>query len=548
MEKEYINKKRYEKKLSNRTEARSTIAVRTKLKKPAKTIINSNNSNTTGSSKNNKYKPTKIYNKKRRYKVLRISIYLFILCVLIICFRLILKNKYSSFLPNIFKSEKENTQVINIADYGLADLSNTKSNNIILSDLEQYIYPMLLKIDSEYNIKYEVLNSVEKISNSEYLLNIDPTYNINAGIIKEAIEENMLKDTKYSFKTKNIDSITIENAVIIRIKLKQNDPLFVYNLNLPIYSSNVTISKKYNIDGSNTNLLTLNRIDSNNVTLPKQITLKNSVDLSSAVDMYKAENIDVFFSSYLNATNLLGKYEYNIKSINSGDSVFLLGNPNSNLFNKIEVRKAIAYGINKSQIISEAANKNGISIDIPYIYNNQKYKYDIYAAENALLSSGYKKNNGVYEKYESGNRIYLELNLLVNKDSTEKNTVANIIKNNLQDIGIKLNINSISQAEINQKIQDGTYDLVLADISLNENPDISKLYNHIKVNESIKKKIQNLDNSTSSDTNKELKLLISTVSDDIAAIGIYSKPTYIIYRKNITLFDNPRFRDIFRIF
>lgn len=352
----------------------------------------------------------------------------------------------------------------------------------------------------------------------------------------------MLTTSKYYFKTKNIDNITIENETTIRIKLKESDSMYIYNLNLPVYTNNNT--KKYEIKTTK-DLLSLNRTDSANISLPKQITFRNAADLSQAVDMFKAGTIDVFFSNYLNVESLLGKYEYNIKAINSGNSLFLLGNPNSNLFNKSEIRKAITYGLNKNEIISEAINKNGISIDIPFVYDNQKYKYDIYAAENILLSNGYKKNKGVYEKYENGNLIYLELNILVNKESTEKNAVANIIKRQLQDIGIKVNIYSISEVEINQRIKDNSYDLVLADINLNENPDISKLYNHIKVNENINKKIDIISNSNPTTINEGLKELIKTISDDIAIIGIYSKPTYVIYKKDITLFENPKFYNIF---
>lgn len=549
MEREYINKKRYEKKSNKKNIIKPNVSNKTKSKEEVKTITPNNNNKPQTAKKTTVSKGTKksknIFLKKKRYKILRISFYLFIICLLAVCLRLILKDKYSPFLPTISSKKKENIQVINIAEYGLEDLSSTRSNNIVLSELEKHIYPMLLTFDSEYNIKYEVIKDITKVSNTEYVLNINPSFNITASTIKSSIEENMLNTSKYYFKTKNIDNIFMENETAIRIILKQSDPMYIYNLNLPIYT-NSTI-KQYIIQGTN-DLLTLNRSDTANISLPKQITFRNANDLSKAVDMFKAGTIDVFFSSYLNVESLLGKYEYNIKAINSGNSLFLLGNPNSNLFNKSEIRKAITYGLNKNEIISEAINKNGISIDIPYVYNNQKYKYDIYAAENILLSNGYKKNKGVYEKYENGNHIYLELNILVNKDSAEKNAVANIIKRQIQDIGIKVNIYSISEVEINQRIKDNSYDLVLADINLNENPDISKLYDHIKVNENINKKIDVISNSNPTTINQDLKELIKTISDDVAIIGIYSKPTYIIYKKDITIFENPKFYNIFENF
>ncbi len=544
MEREYINKKRYEKKKSSRN---STVKSVTSNVKTKNNLSNSkNNKNSANIKTRNKINNKKKYipSKRKRVAILRIAIYLFILSIIAICLRLILKDKYSPFLPNTHEKEKENTQVINIADYGIENLSNTKSNNIILSELEQYIYPMLLTIDTNYSVKYEVLESITKISNTEYILNIDSNSGISADIIKSNIENHMINNTKYSFKTRDINNIEILNTHSIKINLKQENPSFIYNLNIPVYIDNSNIGKEYSIKG-NTGLLTLDRNDNSNISFPKQINVMNVSDLSKAVDMYKEGTIDVFFSSYLNVENLLGKYEYNIKAVNSGNAVFLLGNPNSNSFNKVEIRKAIAYGINKDEIILTAANKNGISIDIPFVYNNQKYRYDIYAAENVLLSSGYIKNNGVYEKYESGEKIRLELNLIVNKDSAEKNNTALIIKRNLQNIGIKVNIHSLSGKQLEIALKNNEYDLVLADITLNENPNISIIYEHIMINNNIKRKINDLSNSNPSNVQQAINELITTISDDVAIIGIYAKPTYIIYRKDITSFNNPKFYKLF---
>ena len=71
---------------------------------------------------------------------------------------------------------------------------------------------------------------------------------------------------------------------------------------------------------------------------------------------------------------------------------------------------------------------------MPYIYDSIKYKYDVYAAENLLLTSGYKKINKVYSKIENREKITLALDLLVNKADAKKVSVANIIKNNLDSL------------------------------------------------------------------------------------------------------------------
>ena len=86
-----------------------------------------------------------------------------------------------------------------------------------------------------------------------------------------------------------------------------------------------------------------------------------------------------------------------------------------------EIRKVIAYSIDRDGIAKNTLNMTADIIDLPYIYDTVKYKYDIYAAENLLLSNGYKKVNKVYSK--AGKQI--ELKLIVNKDDSEKINIAN---------------------------------------------------------------------------------------------------------------------------
>ena len=68
------------------------------------------------------------------------------------------------------------------------------------------------------------------------------------------------------------------------------------------------------------------------------------------------------------------------------------------LFKLKEIRKALVYSLKREDIIKEINNSFSELIDLPFIYSEIKYKYDIYGAENELLSNGWKKENGIYTK------------------------------------------------------------------------------------------------------------------------------------------------------
>ena len=164
----------------------------------------------------------------------------------------------------------------------------------------------------------------------------------------------------------------------------------------------------------------------------------------------------------------------------------------------------------------------GSLIDLPYIYDNVKYKYDIYAAENNLLTNGYSKVNKIYTK----DKTKLELKLIVNKDDDEKVKIASSIKNNLSAIGINVNVEKLSKTKLSSAIEKEDYDLVLANVNLNSKPDISFLKDKLIMPDNIESIQENLSN------------LQNSMSDNISCIGIFARTNYLIYSKDIIGIDS----------
>ena len=282
-----------------------------------------------------------------------------------------------------------------------------------------------------------------------------------------------------------------------------------------------------------------------NKELPAKIIVTKYKDMYAAVEAYKDQEINMFVTNAENVQNILGKYEYNIKAYRNGKTVFLFGNPESKLYSKEEVRKVIAYSIDRDSIINDVLKSKGDKIDLPYIYDNVKYKYYVYAAENLLLTNEYKKSNKVYSKTENGLKMTLELDLLVNKDDETKVSIANKIKNNLSAIGIKVNVEKLTESNMESRIKKGTYDLILASVDLNNTPDISFVSSNLFITDNVKQAIENINNSSIQDLNKNITELRTTLSEDVSAIGIYSDVSYLVYSKDIIGIDEISYMNLF---
>lgn len=535
METRYINQNRYKKVARN--ERKKRVALRSKKKKLPKVPIANNR---LPGSENKKTRNSK------KVKVIKKTWKIFFCIILILAIaavsRLILKDEYSPFIPNIFEKKIVNEDNLRV---GLIeeDLSKKYINNVVIQELDSYAYPMLLEINTNYEIEYRLISSIDKISNKKYRLNINNEYGISANKIKAQLEEYMSKDNIYYNYLKNIKGIEIEGNNILNVFLKTSDEYFIYNLALPIYIDSNILDYKLTTKTINKRVYT--RRENADESLIKSITIIKSKSLDDLVEKYKNGTIDMLFGNSDRLIQLLGRYEYNVANYRDGNMLFLLGNKDSTLYSKKEIRNAICYGIDRDKIIEDIFKYNVKVIDLPYVYDEIKYKYDYIAAENMLLSSGYKKKKGIYSKMEDGKRIKTSLDLLVNKEDKEKIKVANYIKKDLYKIGIEINIEELSISKIKTRISKKDYDLVLADITLNRNPNISFLKNNTILSDIINLKNIQISNETVIDTDC-MKSLQKTYSEEFCFTGIKANNIYVIYSKDFSNISNISYMNIFR--
>lgn len=523
MEKRYINADRYKK--TARTKNRKRKIVKTSR------IVSDKNIQKKNKSSQKKYKV-------KTGKLVRFIFCFILLVIIAIVARGITREENEPFIPVFFNNEVvENVDSINIAVYTNANIG---TNNVVITELEQYIYPMLLRINSNYEIEYDVISSINKINNGEYDIVVKQNTGITSVDVKDTIDRIINEKNKYYYKVENVDKVEIKSETELKVTLKNDDEYYVFNLNIPIYKE-IDSYGIYKVESSTENKLSLVRKDNANKEYYKNINVIKLLNEEEATKEYKEGNIDVFFSSSKNSIKMLGKYEYDIKSYNTGEGLFILFNPNSSKTKDKNTRQMIAYSINREEILSEVASDKGKIIDLPYIYDEQKYKYDVYAADNIILSNGYTKQGLYYIK----NAKKLTFELIVNKDDEEKKNVANKIKNELLKAGIDLIVLELSNTEITSRINSGNYDMILASVYINENPNINHLRNSICITNSINEKMDVLKTDTLENININISNLKNVLSEEIAIYGIYSNQTYIIYKKGIELFKNINYNNLF---
>ncbi len=456
---------------------------------------------------------------------------------------------------NVFNNSQKEQSNINLEKnynlkIGLTLLDNTDVNtstNLILNDIYKNISLSLVKVEENYSLKYQVAKSIEKISNKEYIITLNEDYKLDVDDIVFSIDNIISsgESNMYYNRLNIIDKLDEIGKYKFKATLKEDNPYFIYYLDFPLLDNENKVTGEYTYS-SNEEGVTFTKYNSNQDSTIESIKIDNYNTIDEVVDDFVNGNIDLFFATSNNDMQLIGKKDYNIKKYKDGETLFLFGNKNSNVFSRKEVRTALMYSLNRDEIVKNSDNNFIEVIDLPFLYSTIKYKYDVVGAQNIMNSNGWNKNGyGIYEKYESGNYIGATLRLIVNEQDTNKVNIANNIKNMAQNVGINIEIETLSQEVISQRVEAGDYDIVLASVYLNETPNINFLKSYLNINDETNQAFLQVENSSAENLPQNIQNLEYVLSNEVACIGIYARNINLVYQKYILGFDNINYMKIF---
>lgn len=506
--------------------------------------FNSNYNTNLNNNTNKNKKKTRKYNFPGLLKIIGL-----VACIALIAIisRIIVKKENEPVVQADFNTEKK---VSLVQDYnfkiGMSKLDSTNylsSKNIILNELVSSLSNKLISINKDYSINYIVAKSIKKVSNKQYFIELNSDYNVKIEDIKNTVNEIKSSGDKniYYECINNIWSIDEQGKNEFSITLKQDDPYFVYNLTFPIV--NTGNNYPYDIKNEGESSVLFTRKKSNSTLSTIQFTGYSDID--NLIEDFKNGKIDMFTASSDSIMQLIGKYEYNVKKYRDGQNIFLLGNKDSKVFSQKEVRQALLYSLNREEIVKKINSTFSEVIDIPYIYSSIRYKYDIVGAKNILIQYGWKNEKGMNKKTVGEEELTLELTLLVNEKDNTKVKIADMIKDMAENVGIRINIKKAKDAKLTELIKNKSYDIILADVYVNDKPDITYLEEYININDKVNSALNIVKQSSIEDLPKNIATLQDVISDEIACIGILARNTNVVYQKNINGFEDINYMKVF---
>lgn len=496
---------------------------------------------------------------------------IFIIILLIFAVYIIKNDEQEKKQEQDYTASTQDTKVREIK-LGIAELDTMNpilSNNKNVQQISKLIFEPLVDLSSDY--KAEPCLAVEwaKQSDNSYLIKLRENVRWSDGqsFTAEDVQFTIdrLKDSQtiYSSNVQDVTGVDIVDDYTVKINLDREVPFFEYNLTFPILSkeyyqgedfsstgknSSPAGTGKFKITDAQSSYLTLEK-NSNWWNKEKSVTLeKITVNLYSSVgelyNSFKIGNLDEVATDNDNVQEYIGSMGYTPKEVKGRNYTFLALNTSNELLSKIEVRKALAYSIDKENITSNIFNSKYYTTNFPLDYGNWLYQeeassgYNLEQAKQVLVDAGWTYRSSSWQKTENKKTQVIELNLLVRASDSTKVATAQNIKEQLANQGIRVNIVQAADQQYNNMINSKSYDIALCSMTMSPSPNLELFFGDNNLsnysNEEVSAILAETKNTTDENVLKEkYKRLIEIYKSDVPYISLYNNKYTIAYNSEL---------------
>lgn len=447
------------------------------------------------------------------------------------------------------------------------------SNNQDIQEIGRLVYEPLLKLESDYSLSLCLAKEWTKVDATTYLITLKPNvkwhngFDFTAQDVKFTIDA--LKSGEFSSiyanNVSHIINLDIVDNNTIRIGLDEEVPFFEYNLIFPIMSNDYYLEENFATSSKNSNPIgtgkyNISSVEDSVITIKKnndwwnlknedvrinEIILKKYNSMGEAYNAFKLGNIDILTTQNLNFEEYIGTVGYKTEGYRGRENDFIAINCNNVVLSDSAVRNAIAYSIDKYNIISEVYNNKYFSSDFPLDYGS--YLYDIEKVDNGynqekskelLTNAGWTFNNEYWSKKMNNKTYSTKFNLIVKSSNENRVKVAENIKNQLSQVGIVINIVKVSDSQYTQYLRNKNYDMILTGIIRGYSPNLSTFFGTNNLanfnNEETSNIMKEITNITDKKVLKEkYNRLIEIYETEQPYISLYYNRNTIIYTLNL---------------
>ncbi|HHU49521.1 MAG TPA: hypothetical protein GXZ37_07370 [Clostridiales bacterium] len=201
-----------------------------------------------------------------------------------------------------------------------------------------------------------------------------------------------------------------------------------------------------------------------------------------AWDAFYQNDVDLVDTTVVYANTRLNRNNANHYKYLTSDFELLALNNTHALFQEKVIKKAMAYGIDRKDIISKVYLNNAETVDVPipsnsWLYDSSYriYDYDVERASRLLEEAGWRDHDGdgILDREIDGTKVDLSFTILTNSDNDLRKDTADLIAEQLGTIGFQIQVEVLPWDLLQEeRIATGEFDAILTGFSLDSMHDL----------------------------------------------------------------------------
>ncbi len=304
----------------------------------------------------------------------------------------------------------------------------------------------------------------------------------------------------YAYNVSNILSMRAIDEQTLEITMKQPGIAALYALKFPIIRADYDLvpgarpigTGPYKIEQIGSTSITLSRNEQWWKQSPyvEKITFTERDSNDTALASYAAGQLNFVPTSNVAVGTYRSQNDTRVMDIMTQMAELLIINSSNADLRNLKVRKAIAYAIDRSSIITNAYMNRAQVSDVPvapdsWLYEGKSklYDHDIEKAKALLAEAGWTDINGdgVLDKEGSFESTFSIRLLVCQGTDNLRKTAADMIAAQLNEVGIVVNVETAAyslgdaQNEFLTKLNAGEYDMALIGMNFARNLDLREL-------------------------------------------------------------------------
>ena len=224
---------------------------------------------------------------------------------------------------------------------------------------------------------------------------------------------------------------------------------------------------------------------------------------------------------------------------------FIAFNTQKYLLSQLDIRKSIAYSIDKSNITSSIYGGKYYTSSFPLDYGTWIYQeqdpsagYNPDQAKQILVDTGWDYKYKYWQKYENYRTQRISLNFVVKASDETKVQVAENVKAQLENQGIRINIIMANDNQYENYLANKNYDMILCTTYLSANPSLETYFGDGNLSNYWNEEVANLMNEVknTTDENKlkeDYKKLAEIYRTDIPYLSLFTSKYTIAYNTGL---------------